>query len=329
MFRRCAGRCPIPRASGLAPRASCLVPDVIRDGSLAGGIPGIPQFRPVVLDVFIERAERFAVLAPGHSLEAYLRFAAALSRAQDQVVRDFPTVPLADAQALEQCRAHGLPPLSVDGYLRDPAWHAGLRRLLSALDMQTVPAQARSVVDALRAAPADALESAAGCLLAGAFAEIDAGQGPFIAAGLQVYWVKMANALGEAGFSPQVQYGLCPVCGSYPVASVVRIGGAQQGLRYLVCSLCASEWHAVRVKCSGCAATKGISYLSVEGASEAIKAEACDECRTYLKIFYLEKDTRLVPAADDLATLTLDMLVDEQGYNRVGPNLLLAVAGEA
>ena len=64
------------------------------------------------------------------------------------------------------------------------------------------------------------------------------------------------------------------------------------------------------------------SYFNIAAASEAIKAECCDECKTYLKIFYLEKDTSLVPAADDLASLTLDMLVDREGYNRIGPNLL-------
>jgi FdhE protein len=41
-------------------------------------------------------------------------------------------------------------------------------------------------------------------------------------------------------------------------------------------------------------------------------------------VFYMEKDTALEPAADDLATLALDMLVFEQGYGRLGPNLLLA-----
>ena len=132
----------------------------------------------------------------------------------------------------------------------------------------------------------------------------------------------MALQIGERATALPAQIGLCPVCGSYPVASVVRIGGAQQGLRYLVCSLCASEWHMVRVKCSACGSTRGISYLGIEGAGHAVKAECCDECRTYLKIFYLEQDTTLVPAADDLATLALDMLVDQQGYNRLGPNLL-------
>jgi len=215
-----------------------------------------------------------------------------------------------------------MPPLSVDGHQRDPAWRDGLHTLIEHLDPAAMPSQAQRMVAELRASPADQLETGAGHLLAGAYAELKAGEGPFLAAALQVYWVKMALALGPEGFSRQVKYGLCPVCGSYPVASVVRIGGAQQGLRYLVCSLCASEWHAVRVKCSACASTKGISYLGIEGASEAIKAEVCDECKTYLKIFYLEKDSSMVPAADDLATLALDMLVDEAGYNRLGPNLL-------
>jgi FdhE protein len=129
--------------------------------------------------------------------------------------------------------------------------------------------------------------------------------------------------IGDRATALPAQIGLCPVCGSHPVASVVRIGGAQQGLRYLVCSLCASEWHMVRVKCSACGSTKGISYLGIDGASQAIKAECCDECKTYLKIFYLEQDTSLVPAADDLATLALDMLVDQAGYNRIVPNLLV------
>ncbi len=185
------------------------------------------------------------------------------------------------------------------------------------------------MAQSLRRAPADVLESVAGHLLAGAYAELGAGEGPLLAAALQVYWVKMALALGVDGFSPEARYGLCPVCGSYPVASVVRIGGTQQGLRYLACCLCASEWHVVRVKCTACASTKGISYLGIEGASDAIKAEVCDECKTYLKIFYLEKDSSMEPAADDLATLALDILVDEAGYNRVGPNLLFVPGAAA
>ncbi|HEU5283886.1 MAG TPA: formate dehydrogenase accessory protein FdhE [Burkholderiales bacterium] len=298
--------------------------EIIRDGSVAGGIPAVPQFRPVAPEVFAERAARLRTLAPGHALEAYLRFAAALSLAQETTLRRMGDVTLPDDQTLQHCREHGLPSLSVDGHRRDPVWRDVLAAIGTSLNPEALPPQARDVLSALSAAPVDALEAAANNLLAGAYAEVDAGRAPFIAAALQVYWVKMALQLGEAAFSRDVRYGLCPVCGSHPVASVVRVGGAAQGLRYLVCSLCASEWHVVRVKCSACASTKGIGYLGIEGANPAIKAECCDECRAYLKIFYLEKDTALDPVADDLASLALDMLVDEQGYNRVGPNLLFA-----
>jgi FdhE protein len=296
---------------------------IIRDGSLASSIPEIPPFRPVSADVFAERSARLRALAPGHAMEGYLRFAAALAHTQHDVLRAFPDVPVPAGSALAQCLEHGLPPLSVDGRARGPAWRDGLTRIIARLDRATLPGSAAGTLDLLSKADPAQLESAAAHLLAGAYAELDAGQAPLLAAALQVYWTKMALALGADGFSRNVSYGLCPLCGSHPVASVVRIGGAAQGLRYLVCSLCASEWHVVRVKCSACASTKGIGYLGIEGATEAIKAETCDECRTYLKIFYLEKDPGMEPVADDLATLALDLLVDEQGYNRLGPNLLI------
>ena len=296
--------------------------EIIQDGSVAGQIPDIPAFRPVPADVFAERGERLQTLASGHALEPYLRFAASLGLAQAGVLQSFPDLPLPDEHTLAHCREHGLPALSVDGHRRDPAWRRGLTELTTRLESDVLPAQALNVLKRIRSAGQDELEAAAAGLLAGAYTELDPGEAPFIASALQVYWAKMALQLGGRATANPAQIGLCPVCGSHPVASVVRIGGAQQGLRYLVCSLCASEWHMVRVKCSACGSTKGISYLGVEGGGDAIKAECCDECKTYLKIFYLEKDTSMVPVADDLASLALDMLVDQEGYNRIGPNLL-------
>jgi FdhE protein len=88
----------------------------------------------------------------------------------------------------------------------------------------------------------------------------------------------------------------------------------------------------VRVTCSACESTKNIAYYSLNGV-EADKpstkvafarAEACDNCHSYLKIFMREKEPMMDVQADDLATLTLDMLVDEAGYLRSGPNLLFA-----
>jgi len=296
--------------------------DIIQDGSVAGQIPDIPAFRPVQAEVFTEREQRLTALAAGHALGQYLRFAATLSRAQADVLRSLPVSSPPDERTLLHCREHGLPALSADGHRRTVLWQDALAQIVARLGAEALPAEAAKVLERLRIKRAEELEQAAGDLLEGAYSELDAAEAPFIAAALQVYWVKMALQLGERATAMPAQIGLCPVCGSHPVASVIRIGGAQQGLRYLLCSLCASEWHMVRVKCSACGSTKGISYFNIEAASEAIKAECCDECKTYLKIFYLEKDTSLVPAADDLASLALDMLVDQEGYHRIGPNLL-------
>jgi len=293
------------------------------DSVLTGGVPSILEFRPVQKTVFAERAGRLRDLARGHAMEEYLQFACALARAQAAELERFPDAPVPAPARLKHCQQHGLPPLSIENPAQG-AWQRGLLRLLEALNQEALPPQAARIVAALRDEDAAALEGDAANVLMGAYAEIDPGRAPFIGAALQLYWAKMALKLGNDGRSAKVDFRLCPVCGSPPVVSLVRIRGAAQGLRFLVCSLCASEWHLVRVKCSSCASTKSISYLFVEGANDAVKAECCDDCKTYLKILYLEKDQGIEPIADDLSTLALDLLVDEQGYHRLGPNLLLA-----
>jgi FdhE protein len=103
---------------------------------------------------------------------------------------------------------------------------------------------------------------------------------------------------------------------------VVRIGGAEQGLRYLHCSLCDTEWNMARIQCSNCDNTSELGYFAVEGGGDAVKAEACDACHSYLKQMYMTKAPEVDPVADDLATLALDMLMAEREYLRSGPNLL-------
>jgi FdhE protein len=83
------------------------------------------------------------------------------------------------------------------------------------------------------------------------------------------------------------------------------------------------EWHLVRVTCSHCESTKSVAYHAIEDGPEGIKAESCDNCHTYRKIFYQEKQLGLDPVADDLASLALDVLMGEEGYSRASGNPLL------
>ena len=55
----------------------------------------------------------------------------------------------------------------------------------------------------------------------------------------------------------------------------------------------------------------------------SVQAETCDECGHYLKIVHTDRDPFIDPVADDLASLTLDLLVSETGMTRHGVNLML------
>ncbi len=86
----------------------------------------------------------------------------------------------------------------------------------------------------------------------------------------------------------------------------------------------------VRVKCTHCDSTSGIGYQQIEGQPDWAKAESCDECHTYRKIFYQSRQFDVEPFADDLATLALDLLMNEAGYMRPVPHPFLwpAAGGE-
>ena len=62
---------------------------------------------------------------------------------------------------------------------------------------------------------------------------------------------------------------------------------------------------------------------SARAARAAIQAETCDACGHYLKIVHGDRDPHAEPVADDLASVTLDLLVAETGKLRHGVNLML------
>lgn len=295
-------------------------------GQPAGEIPFLHL--PERHALFHDRAARLRSLAQGHTMGEFLLFVAHLCDAQQAALDDFPNVPLPPPEQIGLCREHGMPPLSVQSWVRDPAWQDALARIVAQVETYANPVAKESLVR-LRTMDPAYLEAYASAILAGRFESIDLAIAPFVAAALQVYWAHMANALGANAFGRSDVANLCPVCASPPVSSIVRIGGDEQGLRYLSCSVCQTQWHMVRVKCSNCESTKGIGYYSIEGSSGAVKAESCDECGTYLKIKYMEKDPNVDPVADDLATMVLDLLMDQGGKLRSGPNLFLVSASDS
>jgi FdhE protein len=290
----------------------------------------IPRIRvPDREDVFAKRAQRLRELAGsesrghGRAIGDYLRLMEVVADAQQTAVTNL-AVSRPGAEEIAQARTHRMPLVHAAGLRRDPCWRGVLGQLCDAvLRSREVPAGVRDTCARLRDSRAQEIEAQADALLTVQSAEIDAATAPFVMSALQVYWVHLASRFVAADICQLDVPGVCPVCGTLPVASIVRADKDSQGYRYLHCALCATEWHMVRVTCSHCQATKGISYDSIEGGSEAVRAESCEACRTYRKIFYQEKDMGVEPVADDLASLALDLLLTEEGYHRASGNPLL------
>ena len=272
-------------------------------------------------DLFTCRGERFRHLASGHPWGDYLNFLGLLADAQQEALNRFPPLSAPDSRELTLCREHGMPPLGCSSWVRNKAWREGLTLILRQLSDAPLPSAARETLGDLMCADEADLEGWADSILAVELDRVSPRVLPFVAAALQVYWVRMATSLGAESFSRLEQGDVCPVCGSHPVAGIVVSRGGREGVRYLCCSLCASQWHMVRIKCSSCEATEGIIHYALEGSPGAVKAESCDACGSYLKLFYQVRETGFDPVADDLATFSLDMLMTREQKVRRGANL--------
>lgn len=296
--------------------------------------------------VFAERAARLRRLAHDHPVGTYLELMGVIAEAQQSVLDRIDEEPLlrmqagALAQASPAARAAQMPPLHAASLRRDEAWRSGLRELCRRCASGAgFPPGVALVLERLADATDDWLEAQADALLArpGAATEIDLAAAPFVMAALQLHWTALGLAVDRSVLAPMPDApGLCPLCGSLPVASIVHASAPHAGYRYLACGLCACQWHYVRVQCSRCgAAGKDIAYqaLVAPGADAqapkdaAVRAETCERCHGYRKILYMEKDAAVEAIADDLATLALDLLLGELGYARASPNPLLWTSG--
>lgn len=106
--------------------------------------------------------------------------------------------------------------------------------------------------------------------------------------------------------------GYCPICGKEPKIGQIR---GEDG-RFLFCNQCGFEWHYLRIKCPFCGneEQQSLAYFTVEG-DEQYRVDVCNECKRYIKIVDFRESKR-EPNLDveDIATLHLDILANEEGY---------------
>lgn len=296
--------------------------DLKPDPSKLGAIPQPPfAILPDPARVFARRAERLEFLAGASLLAPYLRFLAALARVQARLAVALPPPAPVPAARAALAREGGMPPLDRMALAADPALSETLDALLAEAAGIDQPAPARAALGAVQAAD--------GATRAWLFANVLADEIPveeaaphlYAAAAVQVQATRLAAGLDAARLVP-VRVGVCPCCGGRPATSLVVGTLRIEGARYAVCAACATQWNEVRVKCLACGSTKGIGYRGL--AEEAvIKAEVCDECGSWVKVLYQNKDAALDPIADDVGSLGLDARMRETEWRRAGFNPFL------
>ena len=293
-------------------------------GAAVGGVKAPePILLPDPVSRFARTSARLARLAEGHPMQSWLRFMGLVADAQRFAAAALPPVAGPDEADVSLAVEARVPPIAADGWRRDPVWRDGLRLLVDRLDEAAPTGAAATVIADVGARDEEAVEALADAFLRGRLDAGEVGAAFWIAAALQVHFTRLAATLGADSLRLLEQRGLCPCCGSTPSAGLVRESGRTPGARYLHCSLCSTAWNRARVVCITCGGSRTLKLMGIDGDAGVVKAETCDECRTYAKLCYEAKDTGADPYADDLGSLALDVMVSEAGWSRHAPNPLL------
>lgn len=277
---------------------------------------------PDTATLFKSRARRLAQLAPGHDLEPYLLFLSRLTQAQHDASAEMNATKLPSNTAVALASAHGMPPLLAAKAEAAQSARSAIMGVLDKVGRDGLPTATLDAIDVVRGALPDQLVAIVACALDDDAPPTDIAARVLVGAGLQVHFTRLAAKL-IADDLTSVADAACPACGAAPMASAVVGLAKANNTRFCTCSLCATMWNVVRVKCVLCSATGGISYHVIEGQPDTVKAETCDSCHSYVKILYQAEDPTLEVLADDVATLGLDMLMTGNGWRRGGRNPFL------
>lgn len=121
---------------------------------------------------------------------------------------------------------------------------------------------------------------------------------------------KYGKSIAKTGWAE----GYCPICGKEPKIGEIR---EEEGRRFLFCTQCGFEWRFMRIKCPFCGneEQQTLAYFSIEG-EEKYRVDVCNECKRYIKtVDFRETKEEANLDVEDIATLHLDMLANEEGYD--------------
>ena len=145
----------------------------------------------------------------------------------------------------------------------------------------------------------------------------DLAQHIYVTGALQIILTLAAAKLDAKKLKP-IEGNLCPCCGGTHSASMIVGWPSSEGIRFCSCLYCGSLWRYVRIKCTFCEQTAGISFREIDGGPGTILAETCDTCKRYCKQMNHQKDSHFDVFSDDIGSLALDLLMQEDGKFKRG-----------
>jgi FdhE protein len=136
----------------------------------------------------------------------------------------------------------------------------------------------------------------------------------FIEESLRPALEKVVERCGDAVRKSEWSEGYCPICGREPKIGEIR---DDEGGRYLFCNQCGFEWHYRRIKCPFCGneEQQTLAYFTIE-EDDRYRVDVCNQCKRYIKIVdFRDMKQRVDMDVEDIATLHLDMLANDEGYD--------------
>ncbi len=111
------------------------------------------------------------------------------------------------------------------------------------------------------------------------------------------------------------EYGICPICGAPPLIGQLA---TREGAQMCVCSFCRHSYRVKRMQCPFCLEENPEKLRTFSTREEpAFLVRACDTCSCYLKVVdFRESGRAALPVIEDLASLTMDVLAEKEGFRR-------------
>lgn len=136
----------------------------------------------------------------------------------------------------------------------------------------------------------------------------------FVEESLRPALERVAEQYGEIISGSDWEEGYCPICGKEP--KIGELTGMDDE-RSLFCNQCGFEWNYSNTKCPFCGneEQQALAYFTVEG-EERYRVDVCNVCKRYVKMVdSTESEEKANLDVEDIATLHLDMLAAEEGYD--------------